>query len=107
MKHEHDVKITINIPQLSDVAKLFSNQFSIINQKLDNMALTQQQLAQQLTDLKAQVEKVKAEVQAKLDALATAIENDKNVSGEVETAFGELKTAVQGVDDLNVDAPTE
>jgi len=63
--------------------------------------------AQALIDLKATLEKINAEVQAKLDALAAAIAAQENVSPEVETALADLQSAVKGVDDLIPDAPAE
>lgn len=67
----------------------------------------QQEVAAELVALKAQVEKIKTEVTAKLAALADAIANQGNASPEVESALAELKASVQGVDDLNEDAPVE
>jgi len=68
---------------------------------------TQAEIAEQLVALKAQVEKIKTEVTEKLQALADAIANQGNASPEVESALADLKTAVQGVDDLNPDAHVE
>lgn len=68
---------------------------------------TQAEVAEQITALKSQIEKVSSEVQGKLQELETAINNQGNASPEVEAALGALKTAVQGVDDLIPDPPTE
>ena len=65
--------------------------------------MTQAELTQQLTDLKAQVDKVKTEIQSDLDKLAEAIANQGNVSPEVEAALSDLKASVQSADDLNTD----
>lgn len=68
---------------------------------------SQKELAEQLKALTAQTEKAKAEIIAKVTSLEEAIANAGNTSPEVDAALAELKAAVQGVDDLNPDAPVE
>lgn len=62
------------------------------------------ELKEALTALKAQVQKAKEEINTKIAAMQQAIDNADSVPAEVEAAFGELKTAVQGVDDIVPDA---
>lgn len=66
---------------------------------------TQAELAQQLKDLTAQEEKAKAEILAKVANLEAAIVAAANTTPEVDAALADLKASVQGVDDLNEDAP--
>lgn len=57
--------------------------------------MTQVELADKLRTLKGQVDKVLAEVQ----------NMGNNVSPELEAAAAELAAGVQGLDDVNPDAP--
>lgn len=66
---------------------------------------TQQELADQLTSLTAQLTKVRTEVLTKISDLEAAIANAGQVSPEVQTALDALKTEVQAIDDINPDAP--
>lgn len=65
---------------------------------------TQAQLAADLVALKAQTEKAKAEILAKIATLEDAIVQAALTTPEVDAALADLKTSVQGVDDLNPDA---
>lgn len=67
--------------------------------------MNQTELAQALTDLAAQSDKAKAEIVAKIDELEAAIANAGSTTPEVDAALAALKNSVQGLDDLNVDAP--
>lgn len=75
-----------------------------ITTKLHQMALSQSELAQQLADVKAQVEKSRTEIVGKIQQLEDALEDAGNVSPEVENALSELKASVQAVDDIVPDA---
>ena len=75
-----------------------------INKKLLKIMASQEEVAAQLTALTAQLEKVKAEIQANLDALAQAIADQGNATPEVEAALAALTASVQSADDLNPDA---
>jgi len=77
-----------------------------IIKKLNTMALSHAELAQQLTDVATQVEKSKAEITTKIADLEAAIQNAGNTTQEVDNALAALKTAVQGVDDIVPDQPT-
>lgn len=70
------------------------------------MATTEAEVAAALQALTVQVNKIKGEVAAKLQALADAIANQGNVTPEVEAALAELQAAVGQVDDLNPDDVT-
>lgn len=64
-----------------------------------------EELAQGLTDLGAQLAKVNTEITGKIKDLQDAIDNTDNVPDSVVTAFNALKPAVQTLDDLVPDAP--
>lgn len=68
---------------------------------------THAELAQQLRDLKAQNDKARTEILAKIQSLETALANAGNTTPEVDEALAELKASIQIDDDLNEDAPTE
>jgi len=76
-----------------------------IHLKLDNIMATQAQLAQELRDVKAQNDKSRTEILAKIAALEEAIANAGNTTPEVDTALAELKASVQTDDDIVPDAP--
>lgn len=84
---------------------LIINHLLTIQNQLRRIMGTQTEVAEQITALKAQIEKVSTEVQGKLQELETAINDQGDASPEVEAALAGLKTAVQGVDDLIPDAP--
>lgn len=62
--------------------------------------MTQEELAQQLTDANAKVDKIKTEIQALIDAVA----NSANVSQAVQDAASALAANLQSADDMNQDA---
>lgn len=68
---------------------------------------TQKELAQALVDLKAQLSKVATEITTKIQSLQDALANAGNTTPEVDAALDEVKSAVQALDDLNPDQPTE
>lgn len=82
-----------------------NNKLNLIISKINNI-MTNEELTNQLNEVKAQVEKVQGEIQSKLDELATAIENQDNTSPEVESALAGLQAAVTGADNLIADLPT-
>lgn len=71
---------------------------------LQRVIMNQAELAQALTDIKAQADKAKGEIVAKVTDLETAIANSGNTSPDVDAALAALKGSVQGLDDLNPDA---
>jgi hypothetical protein len=71
---------------------------------LEEMKMKQAELAELLLGLKTQLEKVKTEVQTKLDELATLILNQNTINPEVEVALQALRSVVDGVDALVPDA---
>jgi (p)ppGpp synthase/HD superfamily hydrolase len=75
-----------------------------INQKADVIMVNQAELAQQLRDLKAQNEKARAEILAKIAALEAAIAAGTSTP-EVDAALADLKASIQADDDLNPDSP--
>lgn len=62
------------------------------------------ELSTQLTNLTAQVNKVKAEVLKRITDLEAALSN-VDLPEEAVIALDGLKTALQAVDDINPDAP--
>ncbi len=69
------------------------------------ITVNQTELAQALADLTTQADKAKAEIVAKVADLETAIANAGSTTPEVDAALAALKGSVQGLDDLNPDAP--
>ena len=67
------------------------------------MALSQAEVAAKLDLFSAQLVKVGAEVTAVKDALAAALAAGNEVSPELQAAVDNLGSALQSVDDLNVD----
>lgn len=70
----------------------------------ESIIMNQAELTQALVDLKAQADKSKAEIVAKVAALEAAVAAGGAVDPAVEAALADLKGAVQGIDDLNPDA---
>jgi ABC-type transporter Mla subunit MlaD len=81
-------------------------ELQLIIHKLNTMAKTQAQTAQEIRDIKAQNEKARVEILAKIQALEDALATAGNTSDEVDAAVQDLKASVQADDDLNPDAPT-
>jgi ABC-type transporter Mla subunit MlaD len=71
----------------------------------DTLMATQAEHAADLVALKNQADKAKAEIIAKVAALEAAIANGSGTTPEVDAAMADLKGSIQGVDDLNQDAP--
>lgn len=88
-------------------SKRITNLLFSIHQQNKRIIMNQQELADQLTALGTQLEKVKTEILAEVANLETQIQNSGNVTPEVEAALNAVKEKVQGIDDLNTDAPTE
>lgn len=89
----HDKKLATLLLGMKDLL------YTIFSQ-LNHIQMDQQQLAAELAALKAQSEKSKTEIINKIDTLEDAIVNAGQVSPEVQEALANLKTAVQGVDDI-------
>jgi len=83
----------------------YENEHKIIH-ILKQIKMEQSELAQQLTALKDQTAKAKAEIIKKIEDLGTALDAADDVTPEVQEAFDALKAEVQGVDDIVADAPT-
>lgn len=64
---------------------------------------TQAELAQQLTDLGTQLDKVLGEINTEIQKLEDAITAAGSTTPEVDTALASLKAKVQTIDDLNPD----
>jgi seryl-tRNA synthetase len=78
----------------------------LFNKKLNSIMASQAQLAQDLRDLKAQNDKSRAEILAKIQALEDALAAAGGTTEEVDTALADLKASVQTDDDIVPDAPT-
>ena len=83
----------------------YENEHKIIH-ILKQIKMEQSELAAQLTELKTQTEKAKAEIISKIADLEGALDAADDVTPEVQAAFDALKASVQGVDDIVADAPT-
>jgi len=83
----------------------YENEHKIIH-ILKQIKMEQSELAQQLTSLKDQTAKAKAEIIKKIEDLGAALDAADDVTPEVQEAFDALKAEVQGVDDIVADAPT-
>lgn len=73
---------------------------------LEKIMATQAELAQQLTDIRNQLQKASGEIQARVAALEAAIAAAGNTSPAVDAALADVKAIAQALDDLNPDAPT-
>ncbi len=79
---------------------------NIDNLKLDKIMATSSEHAQSLRDLKAQNDKSREEILAKITSLEEAVVNAGNTTPEVDQAFADLKASVQTDDDIVPDMPT-
>jgi len=79
--------------------KLFQK-IDFLTEKTKIILMTQAEELQLLRDLKAQNEKAKTEILAKIQTLEDAIANGGNTSPEVDAALADLKTSIQGTDDI-------
>lgn len=79
--------------------------FRSLHTKVDTIMANQAEQAAKLRTLASQLNKSKAEIIAAVDTLKQAIEAGGNSTEEVDDATAALETAVQGLDDLNPDAP--
>ena len=68
--------------------------------KMDNA-----EVAKELTDFKAQVDKSNAEISAKIIALEEAVNNSGEATPEVVAAMEALKASIQKTDDIVPDVP--
>lgn len=72
--------------------------------KLNCMAKSQSEVAQELRDIKAQNEKARTEIVQKIADLEAAIVAAGNSTPEVDTALEELKVSVHADDEMHPDA---
>lgn len=75
----------------------------IKNQK--TIMATQEEAAQALQGINAQLAKANTEIQAKIQALTDAAANADNVSPALQAAIDDLLPAAQQLDDIVPDAP--
>lgn len=73
---------------------------------LEKIMASQAELAAELTALKDQVVKSRAEVLKKIGDLEAALANAGSTTPEVDAALAALKQEVQTTDDIVPDAPT-
>jgi len=101
------MEIHIHIHHHHDpVLDKLSQKIDFLTEKTKIILMTQAEELQLLRDLKAQNEKAKAEILAKIQALEDAIANQGNTSPEVDAALADLKASIQSTDDIVPDAPT-
>lgn len=98
------IKITLDMPpSLKDSIADIKSQLAQVLHNQGVIMTTQAELAAELSALKAQVDKVRAEVTEKVQSLEDALNAAGTVSPEVEAALADLKASVQAADDLNPD----
>lgn len=71
----------------------------------EDFKMNMTELATQLTAIKEQADKAKAEVIAAVAALDAALQAAGGTTPAVDAAVAALKTSVQSLDDLNPDSP--
>lgn len=76
-----------------------------VRQLSEQVRMNQTELKTALDALTAQADKIKTEVLSAIAKLEAAVAAG-NTSPEVDAALASLRAAVQGVDDINPDAPT-
>lgn len=76
-----------------------------ILQLLEVISMNQDELAQSLTDLGTQVDKIGGEIKTEVANLEAQITSNGTVPDNVATALASLKAKLQTLDDLNPDAP--
>lgn len=76
-----------------------------VSTTLKRIIMNQTELAQSLRDVKTQADKAKTEIVAKVQTLEDTIAAGGPVSDDVAAALADLRGSVQGLDDLNPDAP--
>lgn len=82
------------------------SQLNYITTLIRRVLMDQTLLAQELTNIKNQLDKAKAEVMAKVADLEAALANAGQTTPEVDAALAALRGAAQAIDDLNPDTPT-
>lgn len=85
--------------------RLIQKRLHFLTRQNIQIIMNQEELLGQLQALKAQNEKAKGEIVGKIDALETALANQGNTTPEVDAALADLKTSIQGTDDIVPDAP--
>lgn len=81
--------------------------FFSLNNKIEAIMATQQELAQQISAVTTELSKVNDEIQAKIQTLVDAASNAGNVSPELQAAVDALVPAAQKLDDIVPDAAPE
>lgn len=84
---------------------LEDTQYSSILSHLNILKMNIDEAVAKVNELTGQVNKIAGEVTNVKDQLAAALAAGKEVPQELQDAIGNLGAAVQGVDDLNADAP--
>lgn len=103
-KHQFDSDRDLLHHILAHVHQILQTQ-NLIIEKLNKMP-TQDELAQQLSDLGTQLDKVLGEIQAEVKKLEDAIATAGSTTPAVDTALASLKAKIQTLDDLNTDPVT-
>lgn len=96
--------MAINLNFNQTLTGLADKQYNEIVKLLKQIHMNQQEFAQELAGLKAQVDKANAEILAKITTLTQAIEAAGNITPEVQAALADLKASVQSTDDIVPDA---
>jgi flagellar capping protein FliD len=96
----HIDKVVIQADRLVE----YETQLNLIIKNQKTIMARQEEIAQQLRDMKAQNEKARQENLAKFTALEEAVANAGNSTPEVDEALADLKASIQADDDENPDA---
>lgn len=103
MKLSHEVNVRITILGLEWLEPLLAR----INWKLDKIMATEAELAAQLQDNTAQIQKIGTETRSLLDKVQQLLDQiaSAQVSPELQAAADGVKAQLQVVDDLVPDNP--
>lgn len=79
--------------------------FRDVYSQLKYIKMKDAEVAKELTDFKAQVDKSNAEISAKIIALEEAVNNSGEATPEIVAAMEALKASIQKTDDIVPDVP--
>lgn len=103
----HPGNYHIHLHITGDGTEKIFEKLDLLTTKIETVMSTQAEIAAQLNETTAQLQKIATESAATLQKVAdleAALANQSNVTPELQTAFDALKAQVQTVDDLVPDA---
>jgi altronate dehydratase len=111
MKNEHEIRLTINIPQLADLTKLFTNQFSQINLKLNQIMADIDQVIADIAEEKTQIASLSVLTASLKQQVADALSGvtlPPAVQAKIDAAFAGVEANKQAVvDAINENTPQQ